>query len=284
MTEELPPSRFGAGHSYGHGQNPSPPPDWRPAEQIWPQPEFGGGPGGGPPRESRGRSWIWVAVTVVVCVTIGGGLAVFLTGRDDGRSTLSRSETAGPPSGVTDDTISSMTFPIGTCGNSERGWYNTVPITVTDGDGEALTASGEFGGASIRGATLAGWLDADADGTEDAVVRFVCFGSTFDMCCAGRSSSLEFVRVFDFSDAASPQPLGDTIMPGSSPVRGETYGESRMIEQVRVEDSAIITEETLIYADTSGATADLEHAPDATIEVTHRFTGGEWTSTERVIG
>jgi Ca-activated chloride channel family protein len=188
------------------------------------------------------------------------------------------------PSGVTDDTIRSMTFPAGTCGNNSMGWNNTEPITVKDGDGEARTPSGEFGGASIKGAKLVGWLDANGDGTVDAAVTFVCFGSTFDMCCAGRSSMMEFVGVFDFSTQTSPRPVGDTIMPGSSPVRGETYGESRMIDQMRVEGSAIITDEKLIYPDTSGATADLGYSPYATIEVTHRFADGRWTSTERVVG
>lgn len=187
------------------------------------------------------------------------------------------------PSGVTDDTIRSMTFPPGTCGNSTRGWNNTAPITVRNGEGEARTPSGEFGGASIKNATLVGWVDANGDGTEDAVVSFVCFGSTFDMCCAGRSSMMEFVGVFDFSSPRAPRPVGNTIMPGSSPVRGEAYGEPRQIDQVRIDGSAVITEEKLIYPDTSGATADLGHSPDATIEVTHRFTDGRWTSTERVV-
>jgi Ca-activated chloride channel family protein len=73
-------------------------------------------------------------------------------------------------------------------------------------------------------------------------------------------------------------------MPGSSPVRGETYGESRYIDQMRIDGSAIITDEKLIYPDTSGATADLGYSPYATIEVTHRFANGQWTSTERVVG
>ncbi|MCW2625565.1 MAG: von Willebrand factor type [Mycobacterium sp.] len=186
------------------------------------------------------------------------------------------------PSGVTDDTIRSMTFPAATCGNGSTGWDNTVPITVTNGEGEARTAAGQFGGASIRDAKLAGWLDANADGTEDAVVTFVCFGSTFDMCCAGRTSMMEFVGVFDFSTPTSPRPVGETIMPGTSPVRGETYGEPRSIDQVRIDDSAVITDEKLVYPDTSGATADLGYSPYATIEVTHRFADGRWTSTERV--
>lgn len=186
------------------------------------------------------------------------------------------------PSGVNDDTIRSMTLPAGTCGNGSYGWENTVPITLTEGRGEARTSSGEFAGASIKDATLLGWLDADGDGTEDAVVSFVCFGSTFDMCCAGRSSMMKFLRVFDFS-APTPQPVGETIMPGNSPVRGETYGEARFIDQVRVDASAILTEEKLIYPDSVEPTADLGHSPYATIEVTHRFTNGQWTSSDRVI-
>ncbi len=188
------------------------------------------------------------------------------------------------PAGVTDATILSMTFPAGTCAKGDYGWNNTVPIRVEDGKGEARTPSGEFGGASITDAKLFGWLDADGDGTEDAVVTFTCFGSTFDMCCAGRSSMMEFVRVFDFSTPSSPRPVGETIMPGSSPVRGETYGESRYIDELRIDGSAIITDEKLIYPDTSGATEDLGYSPYATIEVTHRFVDGRWTSTERVVG
>ena len=187
------------------------------------------------------------------------------------------------PLGVTDDTIRSMTFPPGTCGNSTGGWNNTAPITVRNGEGEARTPSGEFGGASIRDARLVGWVDVSGDGTEDAVVSFVCFGSTFDMCCAGRSSMMEFVGVFDFSTPTSPRPVGDTIMPGSSPVRGEAYAEPRRIDQVRVDGPAIITDEKLIYPERGGSTADLGSSPDATVEVTHRFADGRWTSTERVV-
>lgn len=187
------------------------------------------------------------------------------------------------PAGVTDATILSMTFPAGTCAKGDYGWNNTVPIRVEDGKGEALTPSGEFGGASISDAKLFGWLDANSDGTEDAVVTFTCFGSTFDMCCAGRSSMMEFVRVFDFSAPSSPRPVGETIMPGSSPVRGETYGESRYIDQLRIDGPTIVTDEKLIYPD-SAAIEDLGHSPDATVEVTHRFVDGRWTSAERVVG
>lgn len=188
------------------------------------------------------------------------------------------------PAGVTAGTVESMTFPAGTCGTDSAGWYNTVPITVHDGDGEARTASGEFAGASIRDTELVGWLDADHDGTDDAVVSFVCFGSPFAQCCAGRMSALTFVGVFDFSPPAEPRPIGATIMPGTSPVRGESSGEPRRIDRVRVEGSAILTDEKLIYPDTSGATADLGYSPDATIEVTHTFADGAWSSTERVVG
>jgi Ca-activated chloride channel family protein len=186
------------------------------------------------------------------------------------------------PSGVTDDTIRNMTFPAGTCGNDSLGWNNTVPITVRDGEGEARTPSGDFGGASITDATMVGWLDADADGTEDALVSFTCFGSPKAMCCAGRTSMMKFIRVFDFSDPTSPRSIGETIMPGSSPLRGKTYGETRGIDQIRVDGSAIITEEKLIYPE-SATTADLGYSPYATIEVTHRFTNGQWTSSERVV-
>lgn len=282
---------------------PAPPPGW----QFWVDDEWEPGqsfvsrvpePVAAQPWSSRGlereelaRPW-WrhtgvvagAAVAVVVIVAAAIGIA-FVASRDgSGSGAAARSASSTRPSGVTGATIRGMTFPAGTCGSSSKGWDNSVPITVRDGKGEARTASGEFGGASIRDANLEGWLDADGDGTEDAVVSFVCFGSTFDMCCAGRSSSMEFVRVFDFSNAGSVRAVGETIMPGSSPVRGEKYGESRRIEQVRIDGSAIITDEKLIYPDTSGATADLGYSPYATVEVTHRFADGHWESAERVLG
>lgn len=176
------------------------------------------------------------------------------------------------PPGVSEATVLNMTFPPQTCGNETGGWKHDVPITVRDGEGEARTASGDFGGASISGATLAGWLDADRDGTEDAVVTFNCFGSTKAMCCAGRSSNMKFVRVFDFSTPTSPRPVGDTIMPGGS----------RYISELRLDDSVIITDEELIYPESESA-AELGYPPDATIEVTHRFADGQWAASERVI-
>ncbi|EKF24772.1 von Willebrand factor type A domain protein [Mycolicibacterium hassiacum DSM 44199] len=186
------------------------------------------------------------------------------------------------PEGVTDDTVRNMTFPVASCGVGERGWVNTVPIKLTDGRGEARTATGDFGGVSIADPELVGWLDVDGDGIEDAVIVYRCIGSTFDLCCAGRGSNDQFVRVFDFSDPAAPRPVGDLIAGGTSPVRGENYGETRRINRARVAGSAIITEETLIYPD-SADPAGLSHPPDATIEVTHRYTPHGWESTERVI-
>lgn len=188
------------------------------------------------------------------------------------------------PAGATADSILGMTFPVGVCGNSSIGWENTVPITVANGEGEALTSSGEFAGASITGAKLVDWLDADADGTEDAVVAFTCFGSTKAMCCAGRTSMMEVVGVFDFSTPASPRLIGTTIMPGSSPPRDGSSSEPRMIDRVRVDGSTVVTDEKLIYADTSAASADLGFPPNATVEVTHRFVDGQWVATERIVG
>ncbi|MGE5695555.1 MAG: hypothetical protein ACM4D3_10065 [Candidatus Sericytochromatia bacterium] len=50
---------------------------------------------------------------------------------------------------------------------------------------------------------------------------------------------------------------------------------------MRVDGSAIVTDEKLIYPDSTSA-AEIGFSPYATIEVTHRFTNGQWTSTERV--
>ncbi|MBN3457863.1 VWA domain-containing protein [Mycobacterium sp. DSM 3803] len=218
---------------------------------------------------------------------------ITVTGFTDANGTLSgtienvvlcrcKPRTPTKPSGVTDDTLRSMTFPAGACGNDSYGWNNTVPITVADGKGEARDSSGEFAGASITDPKLVGWLDANGDGTEDAVVAFTCFGSPFDMCCAGRTSMMEFVGVFDFSTPTSANPVGGTIMPGQSAARGQPYGETRSIAQVRVDGSAIVTDEKLVYPESVEA-ADLGYSPYATIEVTHRFTNGQWASTERVV-
>lgn len=196
-----------------------------------------------------------------------------------------RSPAAPPgPAVVNEQVIAAMTFPVGACGDGSRGWRNTVPITVVGGKGEARDANGDFAGASITDVELIGMLDANADGTQDVVVSFVCFGSPAAMCCAGRSSMMKFIGVYDFTDSAAPRPVGKTIMPGISPVRGESDGELRRIEAVRLSGPTIITDEKLIYPDTSGATADLGYPPDATVEVTHVFTDGQWKATERVRG
>lgn len=184
----------------------------------------------------------------------------------------------------TDNIIRGMTFPPGTCRSGDVGWDQIAPIAVTDGKGEARTPSGQFGGASIQNAMLVGAIDADGDGNTDALISFTCFGSTFDECCAGRSSMMEFVRVFDFSNPTSPKPIGETIVPGVSMLRGKSHGEVRRIDDVRIDGSTIITDEKLIYADTSEATAaDLGYPPDSTVEVTHRFIDGNWVSTERIV-
>jgi len=93
---------------------------------------------------------------------------------------------------------------------------------------------------------------------------------------------MKFIGVFDFSDTSAPRQVGETIVPGSSPLRGETYGESRFIKELRIDGPTIVTDEQLIYPDSLGADK-LGFSPDATVEVTHRFKGGQWTSTERVL-
>ncbi len=148
--------------------------------------------------------------------------------------------------------------------------------------GEATLPSGESVGASITEPKLEGWIDADGDRTEEAVVTFTCFGSTFEYCCAGRSSMMKFIGVFDFSNTSVPKQVGKTIVPGSSPLRGETYGESRFIKELRIDGPTIVTDEQLIYPDSAEADK-LGFSPDATVEVTHRFKGRQWTSTERVL-
>jgi hypothetical protein len=278
---------------------PAPPPGWQfwildeplpPVVQEWPEQ-----PIGYEPRESEdyppapGSPRIAVIIAVIVAVVVVAGVALWASsnhsnsrGQAPSQTDKLQSAPALPEVGA-DNIIRSMAFPAGSCGNGSTGWEHTVPITVTNGKGEAQTSAGQFGGASITDAKLVGPLDADGDGTADAVISFTCFGSTFDMCCAGRTSMMKFLRVFNFSNPSSPEPIGETIMPGASPVRGETYGEIRYFDHVRIDGSAIVTDEKLVYADTSGATADLGFPPDSTIEVTHQYTDGGWVSTERVL-
>jgi len=220
------------------------------------------------------------AVAAVIVLVVAGVAVYRWTSAGSGHS-----HTLVPPPGITNATIANMTFPVGTCASGSFGWFNKVPITVANGKGEARTASGDFGGASIEGAKLVGWIDAIGDGKAEAVVSFTCFGSTFDQCCAGRSSMMELLRVFDFSNPASPRSIGDTIVPGISKDRRPGHGgEVRRIEDVRIDGSTIITEEKLIYPDTSGADADLGYPLDSTIVVSHRFIDGRWVSTERLKG
>ena len=192
-----------------------------------------------------------------------------------------KNRVATKPAGITDDTILNMTIPAGTCAKGEYGWKHAVPIALKDGKGEAKTSTGAFGGASITGARLVGWLDANNDGVSDAVIGFTCFGSTFAMCCAGRTSMMGFLLVVDFSSTESPKPVGATIMPGNSPLRGETYGETRRIDKTQIDGSTIITEEKLVYPESASA-AELGYSPFAIVVVTHKFIDGQWTSTERL--
>lgn len=129
--------------------------------------------------------------------------------------------------GISDDDLRNITIPAGTCGNATSGWNQVAPIVLNNGEGEATTASGAFGGASITSSDVYGWTDVNGDGSPDAVMGVHCIGSTIAQCCAGRSSNMEFIAVLDFSSGRTPKLVGTSIMPGSSPLKGKTYGASR---------------------------------------------------------
>ncbi|MGV9411531.1 hypothetical protein ACWDOP_16570 [Nocardia sp. NPDC003693] len=189
---------------------------------------------------------------------------------------------APKPAGITDSDIANITIPAGTCGTSAQGWNQTAPIVLKDGKGEARTPTGTFGGASIVQSTLHGWADIDNDGLSDAVVDVHCTGSTLAQCCAGRSSHLSYIAVLNFSKGRTPTLIGAPIKPGTSPLTGKTYGAERFITDTRIDRLSIVTEEQLIYAD-STSTSELGFPATATIEVTHNYVAGRWESAERVL-
>ena len=174
--------------------------------------------------------------------------------------------------GASTEAVKAALIPAGSCGDGETfGWHQPYPIQLEDGSGEQFDASGV--GAGILSSRLVGIQDMNGDGREDAVLVVDCTGSPKDLCCAGRTSTANFVIVLDMS-GATPTRVGDPI--------AATYVEiadgegSREIDgdSVTLEGDGFLAQVRLVYPE------GLAPADVAANEGWYRFTLTEqWSGT-----
>jgi hypothetical protein len=165
-------------------------------------------------------------------------------------------------------------LPSGSCGSEAFGWPHESPITLVNGQGESLTAAGEFGGASITDAQVVGYADFNVDGATDALMSVSCFGSPIDMCCAGRASLLTFGLPVTVGQTGHVSIIGSPILGGNS------GGADRKIWEISLEGTDVVTKEAIIYPEQYTDT-EVGHPVDADLRVVYRYGGGRWTEVSR---
>ena len=147
---------------------------------------------------------------------------------------------------VTDETVKDLLIPAGTCGDgSSIGWDQVEPIQLRDGEGESF--DDDVRGAGVLESALIGAVDVSGDGAEEAVVSLKCTGSPKEMCCAGRTSSLDFIAVLDLT-GETPRRVGDTITPTAPEDRSGTE-QSRAFDgdAATLDGTTVVTYQTLVY-------------------------------------
>ena len=145
---------------------------------------------------------------------------------------------------ISQASVEGLLIPAGTCGGpSDAGWNQLDPIQLSAGEGESFDDSGE--GAGILATRLVGAVDVTGDGVDEAVVALTCTGSPQELCCAGRTSLMDFVAVLDLHDGTVRR-VGDTIMPVDVPVPGPSPRQFHA-DEVSLDGSTVVTYQTLVY-------------------------------------
>lgn len=179
---------------------------------------------------------------------------------------------------LTADQILNSWVPAGSCGDDEVGWDQPVPIRLRDGEGVARFADGSFAGSSIGSAEVLGFADFDGDGIKDVALKFTCFGSLPEHCCAGQSSMLTFVDVLSVKNGRRLRLIAPPIRPGDS-FPGNEYGPApRAIQSASLSGSTITTFEYVLYAHMYTSDELGGGDPNLPVEVEHRLHDGRWES------
>ena len=122
-----------------------------------------------------------------------------------------------------------------------------VPIHLHNGTGVARNPDGSFAGSSMTDAKVLGFADIDGDGRRDVVVQFMCFGSTPETCCAGRSSHATFIDTLAIDSDKRLHLIGPVIRAGVSKP-GNQYGPAdRDIQSADLNGTTITMSEYIYY-------------------------------------
>ncbi len=168
------------------------------------------------------------------------------------------------------------TIPPGVCGDGQIGWNGTVPIKLKNGKGMGTNPDGSFADVSVIDSREIGRADVDGDGETELVMALQCSGSHPDYCCAGQASLLWFTAVFD----GSTQPilrLKAPVIRGTKAGPGDETGpaERSIDENTRLEGNAIVTTESILYAD-QYSSQQVGGDPYRSVTVTYRLRNGSW--------
>ncbi|MGB0099937.1 MAG: hypothetical protein WBP61_06620 [Nocardioides sp.] len=136
--------------------------------------------------------------------------------------------------------------PAHSCVDETGGWDGPTGIQLREGQGEQVQPGGDH--TSILESQVLGWADFDGDGQREVAMMLRCSGSPIASCCAGQSSLLWFINVFDVSNG-SLQRTGDPLS-GQFVGPGNQYGRaSTAILEATLNGTAITTSEGVLYAD-----------------------------------
>lgn len=165
------------------------------------------------------------------------------------------------------------------------GWDGPNAIRLRDGTGQAAQGQDSYGGTSyvsVLDSEVLGWADFDGDHEPEVAMRLRCSGSRLDQCCAGQSSLLNYIAVFDVGPRGSLIQFGDSL-PGTSVYPGDEYGPaSSSIATARLDQTTVVTGEGVLYVDNyrpgqlSGVSRNGEFTTSHTMN-----TDGTWTNTVR---
>ena len=196
-----------------------------------------------------------------------------------GRKPASLTLTAGP---LATTTVLNSFIPPHVCFvPSVGGWDGPNGVQLKDGQGQAAQGLNDYGTrdyVSVLESDVLGWADFDGDEDLEVAMRLMCSGSQIHQCCAGRSSTMNYIAVFDVGFHGTLTQFGDTLA-GTLVYPGDEYGPAETdVRSARLNQRTVTTSEYVIYDyqpdQLSGAARDGEFTTSHTMN-----TDGTWTST-----
>lgn len=198
-----------------------------------------------------------------------------------GRKSASLTLTAGS---LTDTRVLNSLIPPHVCFEpSFGGWDGPNGIQLEDGRGQAAQGLGEYGSTdyvSVIDSDVLGWADFDGDREPELVMRLNCSGSQLTQCCAGQSSLLNYIAVFNIGPRGTLTQFGDSLA-GTLVYPGSEYGPaSTSIASARLNQRTVTTSEYVLYVD-SYRPRQLSGVPrNGPFTTSHTMnTDGTWTNT-----